>query len=32
MKKDHKILADSIKRLDEDLRGVKNKLFEVKGS
>jgi hypothetical protein len=32
MKSKHKILNDSVKRLDEDLRAVKNKLSEVRGS
>ena len=31
-KNQHKILNDSVKKLDEDLRGVKNKLSDVKGS
>ena len=32
MKSQHKILNDSVKRLDEDLRAVKSKLGDVKGS
>jgi septal ring factor EnvC (AmiA/AmiB activator) len=32
MKNQHKILNDSVKKLDEDLRAVKNKLVEIKGS
>ena len=32
MKSQHKILNDSVKRLDEDLRAVKNKLVDVKSS
>ena len=32
MKNQHKILNDSVKKLDEDLRAVKNRLIDVKGS
>jgi septal ring factor EnvC (AmiA/AmiB activator) len=32
VKSQHKILNDSVKKLDEDLRGVKNRLSDVKGS
>lgn len=32
MKTQHKILNDSVKRLDEDLRAVKNRLGDVKNS
>lgn len=32
MKNQHKILNDSVKKLDEDLRAVKSRLLDVKGS
>lgn len=32
MKNQHKILNDSVKRLDEDLRAVKNKLVDIRGA
>ena len=32
MKNQHKILNDSVKKLDDDLRAVKNRLSDVKGN